>query len=328
MGYPRKNLISLSDTPYYHCIARCVRRAWLWGFDAYAGKNYSHRKQWVLDRLSSLADTFAIDICAFAIMSDHYHLVLRVDTERARKWDHRQIVERWSRIFRIPCLVDRSQRGEASAAERECAEQIIESWRTRLYDVSWFMRCLNEHLARRANAEDECSGRFWEGRFKSQALLDEVGLLTAMAYVDLNPVRAGIADKPEDAEFTSIYERIRRLNERRGSQAPSKAISLRPFRGDEDASRNALPYRIQEYLALVDWTGRSIRADKPGSIDATLPPILTRLQIDSDVWTSAMRRRGTLLGRAMARLDRARLHAMTFGRAWIRDLQRAETIYP
>jgi len=60
MGYARKNLICLDDTPYYHVISRCVRRAWLWGFDAYARRDYSHRKHWVLDRLMLLASIFAM----------------------------------------------------------------------------------------------------------------------------------------------------------------------------------------------------------------------------------------------------------------------------
>lgn len=68
MGYARKNLISLQDTPYYHCIARCVRRAWLWGEDEYAGKNYSHRKQWVIERLEQLCSIFSIEVCAYAVM--------------------------------------------------------------------------------------------------------------------------------------------------------------------------------------------------------------------------------------------------------------------
>jgi len=69
MGYPRKLLISLQDTPYYHVIGRCVRRSWLWGVDEYSGKDYSHRKQWAMDRLVLLSKTFAIDVCAYAIMS-------------------------------------------------------------------------------------------------------------------------------------------------------------------------------------------------------------------------------------------------------------------
>jgi REP element-mobilizing transposase RayT len=76
--YARKSLISLSDTRYYHVVARCVRRSWLWGFDEYAGKDYSHRKDWVIERLQQLSDVFAIQICAFAVMSNHYHLVVHV----------------------------------------------------------------------------------------------------------------------------------------------------------------------------------------------------------------------------------------------------------
>jgi len=161
MGYARKNLVSLQDTPYYHCIARCVRRAWLWGVDEYAGKDYSHRKEWVIDRLAQLCDMFAIEVCAFAVMSNHYHLVLHVDAQRTRAWTKQEVIERWNRLFGVPTLVERWKSGEAVESELQVAEAIIEGWRHRLCDISWFMRCLNEHLARLANAEDQCTGRFW-----------------------------------------------------------------------------------------------------------------------------------------------------------------------
>jgi len=151
MGYARKNLVSLQDTPYYHCIARCVRRAWLWGVDEYAGKNYSHRKRWVLERLEQLCAIFAIEVCAYAVMSNHYHLVLYVDRARALEWTKQEVVERWTALFRAPTLVKRWQTGEALETEKAAAEAIIEGWRGRLHDISWFMRCLNEHLARLPN---------------------------------------------------------------------------------------------------------------------------------------------------------------------------------
>jgi REP element-mobilizing transposase RayT len=327
MGYARKNLVSLQDTPYYHCIGRCVRRAWLWGTDAYSGKDYSHRKQWAIDRLEQLCSIFAIEVCAYAVMSNHYHLVLHVDAERARGWSQHQVVKRWTLLFRAPTLVKRWQSGEALEAESRAAEAIIEGWRVRLHDVSWFMRCLNEHLARRSNIEDECTGRFWEGRFKSQALLDEAGLLTAMAYVDLNPIRAGIAKTPEDSEFTSIYDRIKRVRfASEGQSSPTSSLPLRPF-SDEIKRNDSIPFSLRDYLMLVDWSGRAIRAGKRGFIDAEQPQILKRLSIDSESWEILMSRRGTVFGRAMGRLDAMRLHAVTLGQSWVRGVRKAEQIF-
>jgi REP element-mobilizing transposase RayT len=328
MGYARKNLISLRDTPYYHCIARCVRRACLWGEDEYAGKNYSHRKQWVIERLEQLCSIFAIEVCAYAVMSNHYHLVLYVDRERAREWTRQEVVERWTMLFRAPTLVKRWQSGEALEAERPLAEAIIECWRTRMHDISWFMRCLNEHLARRANQEDQCTGRFWEGRFKSQALLDEAGLMTAMVYVDLNPIRAGVAKTPEESEFTSIHDRIQKLSRHAMPvQEPRPVIPLRAFADEIEKNAPAIPCAFRDYLALVDWSGRMIRRDKRGAIDPALPPILQRLGIECGGWELLMSRGGTVFGRAMGKLGALRLHAATLGQSWVRGVGSAQRIY-
>lgn len=331
MGYARKNLVSLQDTPYYHCVARCVRRAWLWGVDEYAGKDYSHRKQWVIERLAQLSTLFSIEICAYAVMSNHYHVVLYVNKERARQWSQRRVVEHWEQLFRLPPSVQRWTAGAASAAESELAERLIERWRARLLDISWFMRCLNEHLARRANAEDGCTGRFWEGRFRSQALLDEAGLLTAMAYVDLNPIRAGIAATPEASEFTSIYQRIQSYRAAQSSQGPAPdelpRIRLRSFKSSDQRPNQSIPFPQQDYLSLVDWTGKAIRRDKRGSIDSSLPAILHRLSIDALAWEQAMQPNGNVFGRALGRLDALKLHAATLGQQWIRSLRQAERLY-
>jgi REP element-mobilizing transposase RayT len=323
--YPRKSLVSLNDTPYYHVVARCVRRAWLWGFDSYAGKDYSHRKAWVLERLAHLQQMFAIDICAYAIMSNHYHLVVHVDTARARTWTDEEIIDRWALCCRIPLLVERYRRNETGEADTVDARQTVEAWRARLQDISWFMRMLNEHLARRANAEDNCTGRFWEGRFKSQALLDDAGLLTAMAYVDLNPIRAGIAETPESSEHTSIYERIRAWRAMRASAAPSTdksaPVPLLPFAGTA-SDKPRIPFELTDYLTLVDVTGRIVRIGKRGAIESHLLPILTRLNIDPAAWEDVMIARQNFFGRVLGRLDHLHLHAKLIQQSWIRGQRR------
>ncbi len=279
MPKPRKQQIALSETPYYHLISRCVRRAFLCGMtEAY---NFEHRRGWILARLNLLQNMFAVDISAFALMSNHYHLVVRVDVTRANDWSYQEIIERWQLLFRLPVLIERYLGGGSSGdAENQVVETILENWRSRLCDISWFMRCLNEHIARLANAEDNCTGRFWEGRFKSQALLDEKAVLTAMAYVDLNPIRAKVAISPETSNYTSIQQRL------------GKALhiafhgELVPFTGDCQQNNNThyIPYQFVDYAELVEWTGRQIRPDRHSDIDASVPPILAHLGIPTHCW--------------------------------------------
>jgi REP element-mobilizing transposase RayT len=297
MTRPRKTLISLADTPYYHITSRCVRRAYLCGVDHYSGQNYEHRRQWVVDRIRLLSSLFAIDICAYAVMSNHYHLVLKLCPEQLSDFSDEQIMDRWCALFKGPLLVQRYRSGEAlRPSERSTVSDIVNIWRSKLSSISWFMRCLNQPIARQANIEDQCTGKFWESRFTSQALKTEEALLSCMVYVDLNPVRAGIAARPETSIHTSIRERIQpefSLQQAVNDQAQcgdllefnTQLKPLLPFDGElRNETQTGILFNFPEYLKLVDWTGRIIRNDKRGQIDNTLPPILDRLQITSDQW--------------------------------------------
>ena len=297
MTRPRKALISLAETPYYHITSRCVRRAFLCGEDHYSGRSYEHRRQWVVDRIRLLSSLFAIDVCAYAVMSNHYHLVLKLCPGQHDGLTDDEIMDRWCTMFKGPLLVQRYRAGESlEPFERDTVADIAAVWRSKLTSISWFMRCLNQPIARQANLEDGCTGKFWESRFESKALKSEEALLTAMVYADLNPVRAEIAETPEDSDYTSIRERIKSEFDLRqavenqiqyGDLRDFKAAlkPLLPFEGGIiDGPQSGIPFRFDDYLQLVDWTGRIIRKDKRGSIDKALPPILDRLQIDFDQW--------------------------------------------
>jgi len=297
MTRPRNALISLADTPYYHITSRCVRRAFLCGVDHYSGCNYEHRRQWIVDRIRLLSSLFAIDVCAYAVMSNHYHLVLKLCPEQLMDLSDDQIMARWCALFKGPLLVQRYRNGEPlSAPEKATVTDIVQVWRGKLSSISWFMRCLNQTIARQANLEDKCTGKFWECRFTSQALKTEEALLSCMAYVDLNPIRAGMADSPEVSEYTSIQERINPVfnlkqaikhQTQTGDLLDFKA-TLKPLLHFEDSVTNRAQMGIlctwQNYLELVCWTGRVIRNDKRGFIEAELPPILERLRISPDRW--------------------------------------------
>ena len=320
MTRARKELIAVEDTPYYHCISRCVRRAYLCGEDDRSHKNFDHRKRWLVERFKFLSSVFAIDICAYAVMSNHYHLVLFINQEQAESWSDQEVFEKWGVLFPASSqqIKDLLENTPGQAAQK-LYQQKIEQWRENLSDISWFMRSLNEYIARKANQEDQCTGRFWEGRFKSQALLDEKALLSCMAYVDLNPVRAKMAATPETSDFTSIQERLYHQAKRQSqsnktqtnkkkkqlikhyekhSQNPATQqneksnqpqAKLKPLQGSSRLPLSmGIPYRPQDYFQLVDWTGRQIRPNKRGAIDESLPPILKRLGLEAESWLESV----------------------------------------
>ena len=185
MPQPRKHLVCTQITPYYHITTRCVRRAFLCGQDQLTGRCFEHRRQWIEDRIRLLSSIFAVDVCAYAVMSNHYHLVVKLNPTEARHWSDLEVLKRWRSMFKGPLLIQKYARQEPlSAVEWETTQSILAVYSQRLGDLSWFMKCLNESIARKANAEDEVTGHFWEARFSSQALCTDEALLTCMAYVD------------------------------------------------------------------------------------------------------------------------------------------------
>lgn len=297
MTLPRSALVSVEDTPYYHIVTRCVRRTFLCGVDRESGQTFEHRRQWIEDRIRLLSSIFAVDICAYAVMSNHVHIVLKLCPEESDDWSDKEVMSRWACLYRGPPVFQKALSGQAMQDhEQTLLSDIVDRFRDRLSSLSWFMKCLNEPIARMANQEDNCTGHFWASRFKSQALLTEEALLSCMAYVDLNPVRAGMAEAPENSEHTSIKERLqpsfdmqKAVTEQGDIQglhhSPATLKPLVQFEGnDTQRHLNGVLFSLADYLELVDATGRILRTDKRGSIPLHLPPILNRLGTDRKTW--------------------------------------------
>ena len=206
------------------------------------------------------------------------------------------------------------------------------------------MKCLNEPIARQANAEDNVSGHFWQSRFTSQALLDEAAVLTAMAYVDLNPIRAGIAETPEASDFTSIQQRIAAWRTKSTSaSAPGRKTCEKPtdkanlgeeivrlleFVDDNDQSaEKTIPYSATDYLELVDWSGRAIIEGKKGSIPDHLPPILKRLNMRPEQYLTYIKKPKFGFAHALGALDKLKAYAEHFEKAFMKGQTAAAALF-
>ncbi len=297
MPAPRKSQIAVEATPYYHCVSRCVRRAFLCGKDRFTGRSFEHRRAFIESELLRLGQVFYLQVVAYSVMSNHYHVILFIDQSAQREATTHDVIYRWHQMHKGNSVSEKFLNNEPlDKHERKQLDTYVDLWRSRLGSISWYMRVLNEKVARMANTEDEVTGRFWEGRFKCQALLDDQALLSCMAYVDLNPVRAGIVHSPKTSAHTSIKRRIDcwekcaaepnsidgTENQRGNGCQP---LDLYPFLGNVSAcSQKGIPLSVIDYLELVDWTGRQIKEGKTGAIREHASPILQRLSISPEHW--------------------------------------------
>ena len=298
MPMARRHIVDPAVTPWYHCISRCVRRAFL------CGAQYGHRKEWIESRLEVLSKIFTIHVGGFAILDNHLHVLLKLDCEQSQTLTAEEVARRWGTLcpprddFHKPMPIT-----DIWIANRVKDVEWIETMRKRLCELGWFMKFLKEPIARRANREDNCTGAFFEGRFRSIAILDEVSLLATMAYIDLNPVAAGLAATPETSPHTSIKSRIdqcaangtlevvqqgNRYSLPENVEQGSWMLPIEQKHGSD--TRGMLPgLSLTGYLEVLDWSSRALRPGK-AHVAEEAPPILDRLKIGECAWLATLQR--------------------------------------
>jgi hypothetical protein len=415
----------------YHCFNRCVQQAYLCGVDPVTKTDYAQRKVWIREKIRQLARSFALDLLKISLMDNHLHLLLRTRPDLVAGWDDREVARRWWELC--------PERREDDGSPAEPQDLELQQWlndparmaelRQRLASPSWLMALWCGYIGRRCNRETGKHGRFFEERFRSVRLLDEAAVLACALYIDLNPIRAGQAETPEQSEFTSAYDRIQGRKQRaaraaeRGMPIPEEggllldmrcaaetdadawlapitldasqrlntllsqwfdgaasiewtdltttdavattadATALAEALGDPEApcgtdqpadtsptnhrletksppkrhlpaaeanhfpasrasNKGFLSLTLDEYLQLLDWTGRQIRPDKRGAIPSDLPPILERLGIRSESWLALIENFATWFRVAAGRVPQLLAEAQRLGRRWLRSRRR------
>lgn len=337
VAFSRKQILGRDEVALYHCWARCVRRARLCGRDPESGKDYSYRRRWIHDRVRDLASCFAIEVSGITVMHNHYHLVLRTRPDLVATWSDEQVVRRWLRLSskKLELRRPKEQQIQAALADRK----LVAKYRDHLSNLSRFMWYLNEPIARAANREDGVKGRFFEERFGCQRILDLTGLLACQVYVDLNPIRAGLAKTPETSEFTSAADRIwDRQQSRAGGRSHPRSGWLTPIpisgdrypgaaRGRRASDKGLFDFDLDHYLALLDWTGRQVRSDKRGAIPADLAPILERLAIRTETWVDLVSEFGHRFRRLVGRPSEITTAASHCHQRWMHGMKSARRAF-
>ncbi len=281
------------------------------GIDRYTGRSFEHRKQWVETRIRQVAECFAVAIHAYAVMSNHLHLVVGIDPSQTAAWPDGDVAARWVNLF--PPREDTADAIEHKRQRLLADPTRLSLIRQRLGSLSWLMRCLVEPIARRANREDGCKGRFWEGRYKCQALCDDRAVLAAMVYVDLNPIRAGVAKRLDASAHTSAASRIH-------ATTSNPTMLTRPLGPIVGNLRPNFDLSTADYLQLLEWTGRMLAPGKRGRIAKDAPAILSVIDRDARRWTNRVAAFGNGWARAAGSAQDLMALAERLGQRWLKGI--------
>lgn len=300
-------------------------------------------------------------------MQNHIHLILRTRPDIASTWSDEQVVKRWLQIAQLKRgRRDEPTEPTKARIQAELARKgRVKQLRARLSDVSWFMGALRENIARRSNIEDCCSEKFWESRFGCRDLAEESAILICGIYVDLNPIRAGEVRAPEHARHTSAFDRMEGRKMRSAAEilhhASPSSDSLQPELTAESGTmppdgwlceltlasgpdvdvqgslgsttlwrasdKGIVSVRLDEYLKLLDWTGRQLVAGKRGTIPMELAPILERLAIQPSAWLEGIESFDKKFGKVVASVAGMAKKAAATGRRWFQGLTVAAEVF-
>ncbi|MFG0262973.1 MAG: transposase [Novipirellula sp. JB048] len=335
----RSEVFDPDEIAIAHTCNRTVRRCFLMGDDPVSGKNFDHRKEWIEQRLIQFAAAFGIDLLGYAILATHLHLILRSRPDVVATWDNREVARRWMLICPhrrgadgAPLPPTEPEIESIAGCHDKCAEI-----RKRLSSISWWMRLLCQRVAMRANREDQESGHFFQARFHATRIADEASLLACAAYVDLNPIRAAIAETLEQSDHTSVQRRIQAITAgpdpapeagEPAPRAPADAIAgfLSPITiaersdpigpcasaaGQRCSDKGFLAMSLTDYLQMLDWTARQVAPGKRGRTPENTPPVLQRLGLDAASWCELVSDFGRLFGTVAGRpecVDSMRSH--------------------
>ncbi len=345
---PRAEIVHQGEVEVFHVWTRCVRRAFLCGNDPHTGRDYEYRRQWIHGFQQQLAGLFGVEIGFHAELSNHLHLVLRARPDVVATWSDEEVARRQLTIDRLVkskdgCTI--SQVSEAEITLETADADRIAELRKRLSSISFFMKALCEHIGRRANREDGCTGRFFEGRFGCRWLADEAAIFVCGIYVDLNQIRAGEADTPEESTHTSAFDRIGARNAGdAGSDSANQTtqsadgwmceltlqegldVDVRLFNRTQSTRRASdkglLPLSLDEYLAMLHWTARQGRGNSTGCIPSHLSSLLERLGINGQFWTELATKFDRCFGHVVGRASDVAMRASQAGRRFYRGQAR------
>lgn len=324
MTQARYRQICLGETSYYHCSSQCVSNAYLCGNDPASIKNYDHRRKWMTDKLAQLSRMFAIKVCSYAILHNRYSLVVCVNQNVAKSLSDQDVVARWSICFKVPQVVKSVLEGKSINNEDYIkAHCLIDTWRHRLSDLSWFMRLLNECIARRANSEDGCKGKFWKGRYKSQALLDDAALIACMSYIDMLPECSRQESMGDTQGVSSLSYHTCGIKKPERSE-PLK-LQLAPFKRNNESF--SLPCTYHEYKNLIIWTKQALITKRKWYVPGQCRTFLNNIGINANIWLDFVSHYHRFFNQAVGSYGNMRKLSVKQGKRHLRGMLAAKKLY-